>query len=169
MYRDYGFEEYNDLILKQLPKGAFLTTKVENKVNTMTIGWGDLSIVWNRKIFMVYVRYSRETYNMIEIANEFTVSFPINVDMKNELKFAGTHSFRDYDKIRELELKLEPGLIIDTPVIKKCDLHLECKVIYRQALDPTLIPEEIKQKYYDINNDFHVIYYGEIVAKYGNV
>ncbi|QVK19927.1 flavin reductase family protein [Mycoplasmatota bacterium] len=166
---DYLFNEYNDQLLNQLPKGAFLTTRIGDKVNTMTIGWGNISVVWYKHVFMVYVRYSRETYNMLEQAGEFTVSFPITLDMKKELAYCGSHSFRNKDKIKDLGLTLINGKNINTPIIAECNLHLECKVIYKQSVEPGMISEEIKDKYYKGNNDYHVCYYGEIVAKYGNI
>ncbi len=166
---DYKFNQYNNEALSQLRKGAFLITKNDEKVNAMTIGWGNISVVWNKNVFMVYVRYSRETYNMIEKSNEFTLSFPINVDLKKELSYCGRHSYRDNDKIKDLNLTLVPGKLISTPIIEQCDLHFECKVIYKQAIEPGLIPDEAHRKFYKGNNDYHVCYYGEIVAKYGSI
>lgn len=166
--RDLSFYEVNDVLLKQLPKGAFLTTKVGNKVNTMTIGWGNVSIVWYKEVFQVYVRYSRETYKFLEESNEFTVSFPINIDLRKELQFAGSNSFREVDKIKEMGFTLTKGKVISTPIIDQCDLHLECKIIYKQAMEPALIPADSKAKYYS-DSDYHVVYYGEVVSKYGNI
>ncbi len=60
-------------------------------------------------------------------------------------------------------IELEDGDIVDTPVIKDCNLHYECKIVYRQTLEPELIKEEfIKEKYE--NNDYHIMVYGEIVS-----
>jgi len=163
-----NFYEYNDELLKQLPKGAFLTTMNGDSVNTMTIGWGDLSIVWYKEVLKVYVRYSRETYNFLENSDEFTVSFPINVDLRDELNYCGSKSFRDTDKIKDLGFTLQKSQVVSTPVIGECDLHLECKIIYKQAMEPALIPEDVKSRFYK-NNDYHVVYFGEVVAKYGSL
>ena len=57
------------------------------------------------------------------------------------------------------------GKVIDTPIIDECDLHYECKVVYKQAMEPGLLDENINKNYYS-NHDYHVIYYGEIVASY---
>lgn len=51
------FNEYSSEGLEQLRKGAFLTLKDGDEVNTMTIGWGSISVIWNKPIFMVAVRY----------------------------------------------------------------------------------------------------------------
>lgn len=165
---EYKTIEYNELstkMLTQLQKGAFLTTKVGDKVNTMTIAWGGINVVWNKHLFVVYVRYTRDTYQMMEKGHEFTVSVPLENDLRKALGFCGTKSGRDYDKIKECDLTLVPGRVIDTPVLKECELHYECKVVYKQAMEPGMVPKEIKERYYS-NNDYHVIYYGEIVDSY---
>lgn len=40
-----NFEKYSLQILEQLKKGAFLTVKNGNEVNTMTIGWGSIGYI----------------------------------------------------------------------------------------------------------------------------
>ncbi len=165
---DYKHIKYNELskeMFEQLEQGAFMTTKVDDKVNTMTIAWGGLSVVWNRPVFIAYVRYSRDTYDMVENGLEFTISVPINSKLRKELAYCGTHSGRDCDKIRECQFTMLPGIKINTPIIAECELHYECKVIYKQAMEPGLIPEDIKSRFYGTNN-YHVVYYGEIKDSY---
>jgi len=150
---------------EQLQKGAFLTTKHKGKVNTMTIAWGGVSFVWYKPVFIAYVRYSRDTYQMLENHQEFTVSIPLSKDMKKELAYAGTKSGRDTNKIEDLGLNLRKGQKVSVPIIRDCDLHYECKVVYKQAMEPGNIPDDVKSTYYK-SNDYHVIYYGEIYANY---
>jgi flavin reductase (DIM6/NTAB) family NADH-FMN oxidoreductase RutF len=164
-YIDLNFNEYAEPMLQQLKKGAFMTTKVGNDVNTMTIAWGGINIVWNKNIFVAYVRYSRETYNFLNQVNEFTISVPLNRDLKKELMYCGTKSYRETDKINDCKLKLKDSRTIDTPIIQNCELHYECKVIYKQAMEPSSIPKDVLKKHY-ANNDFHVIFYGEITDSY---
>ena len=76
---------------------------------------------------MVPVRKSRYTHGLIEKSGEFTVSVPLNKDLKDALMFCGTKSGRDYDKFKECNLTPIPGKEIDTPVIGECQLHYECK------------------------------------------
>lgn len=159
------FNEYSTEALEQLRKGAFLTVKDGDEVNTMTIGWGSISVVWNKPIFMVAVRYSRHTYNIIEKAKEFTVSIPLAKDLKKELAYCGTKSGRDVNKFEECNLTLLEGQKISTPVIEECELHYECKVVYQQAMEPATLDEGIKKRFY-LDNDYHVLYFGEIVDSY---
>ena len=165
MYKYIRYNELTKEMFEQLEKGAFLTTKVDNKVNTMTIAWGGVSFVWHKPVFIAYVRYSRDTYSMLENGQEFTINVPLSTDLKKELAFCGSKSGRDYDKISECGLSLVEGRTIETPVIKECDLHFECKVVYKQAMEPGLISKEIKDRFYKDNN-YHVIYYGEITDSY---
>lgn len=164
-YKNIKYNELTKEMFEQLEKGAFLTTKVEDKVNTMTIAWGGVSFVWYKPVFIAYVRYSRDTYKMLENGKEFTISVPLSTSMKKELSYCGTKSGKDVDKIKECGLMITKGRAVSTPIINACDLHFECKVIYKQAMEPGLIPEEVKKRFYS-NDNYHVIYYGEIVDSY---
>ncbi|EYE89382.1 flavin reductase [Fervidicella metallireducens AeB] len=165
MYREIKFSEMSKELLEQLQKGAFLTVKDGDKVNTMTIAWGSLGFMWYKPIFTAMVRYSRYTYELIEKAGEFTVSFPLNGQLKEELGFCGTKSGRDLDKIKECDLKIKAGDVVNTPVLDQCDLHLECKIVYKQPMDEKNVCQEIKDKAYPQGN-YHVLYFGEIVKAY---
>ena len=157
--------DYAGDICKAMKKGILLTTKVDDKVNTMTIGWGTMGIEWGRPMFVAYVRESRYTHEMIEKCGEFTVNIPVgSVDTKI-LSVCGTKSGRDMDKIEELGLTLVEPENISVPGIKELPLTLECKVLYRMEQTLDTIPQDIIDKYYP-NGDFHYAYYGQIVGAY---
>ncbi|MDP4144645.1 MAG: flavin reductase family protein [Bacillota bacterium] len=161
-----NFIENMELGMEHLhKKGAFLTTKSGEITNTMTISWGNIGFEWSRPVFTAMVRKSRYTHEIIEKSNEFTVSIPLNEDAKKALAFCGTKSGREFDKFKECNLNLEDGKILSTPIIGNCELHYECKVVFKQEMDPALIDEEIKNSSYGDNN-YHTIYFGEIVACY---
>ncbi|MFL0266592.1 flavin reductase family protein [Candidatus Clostridium radicumherbarum] len=155
-------EEAMNYLHKQ---GAFLTVKSGDKTNTMTISWGNIGFEWNKPIFTVLVRKSRYTYELIENSNEFTISIPLNNDLRKALGFYGSKSGRDINKYEECPLTLEPGKSVSTPVIGECELHYECKIVYKQKMDPHMLSEEIKNISYK-DDDYHTIYYGEIVNCY---
>lgn len=165
MLKEISFNEYSKELIEQLPKGAFLTVKSGDKVNTMSIGWGAIGVIWNKPTFTIAVRYSRYTYQLLENATEFTVSIPLKKDMKKELSYCGTKSGRDVDKFKDCNLTAKKGKNVDTPIIEECDLHYECKIVYKQAMEPGLISKEIKDSAYS-NGNYHVLYYGEIVGSY---
>lgn len=165
MFKDLTFDEYSSQLLKQLPKGAFLTVKEGERLNTMTIGWGSLGFIWRKPIFTVLVRYSRYTYELLDKAKEFSVSVPLKGELKKELALCGTKSGRDIDKFKECGFTPLKGKVINTPVIAECDLHYECKVVHQQAMEPALFDPALKGNCYP-HLDYHVIYYGEIIATY---
>lgn len=163
--QDVKYNDYLKEATKILPSGAFLTVKSGNKVNTMTIGWGTIGFIWGKPIFMVAVRDSRYTFNLIEESDQFTVSIPFDRAMKEELIFCGTKSGRDYDKFKECNLTAVPGMKVDTPVIGGCKLHYECLIRFKQAMDPNKLAPSFDEKWYP-ENDYHTLYFGEIVASY---
>lgn len=53
--------DYAGHICKAMKNGVLLTAKSQDRVNTMTIGWGTIGIEWNKPIFIAYIRESRYT------------------------------------------------------------------------------------------------------------
>ncbi len=169
MYQEIGLFEYANQVLENMEKGVFLTTSHAGKTNTMTIGWGGITVIWGRPIFMVLVRDSRATFELIDNSDNFTVSIPILKDMNAELVFCGTKSMREHDKFKACNLHLLPGRSVSTPVIKEAGLHYECKILYKQTLDQDVVPQVVKTRYYNpevTSNTNHTVYLGEIVDKY---
>lgn len=175
MKKEIHVFDYSNEIMKAIQSGVLLTTKVGDKVNSMTISWGTLGVKWGKPIFTVFVRENRFTKQQLDRNPEFTINVPLGAFNKNILGICGTKSGSTTDKISVLNLSLESPNIISVPGIKELPLTLECKVIYKQKQDENEISEEIKNKFYpqDVessyhgaNSDFHTIYYGEIVNAY---
>ena len=117
--KQVSFEEVSEKFMKKLQKGAFLTVKNNDDINTMTIAWGSIGFMWNRPMLTVMVRYSRYSYDLIDGNNEFTVSVPSPGQLKVALGFCGTKSGRDYDKFNECGLTLEKNAHIEISIAKK--------------------------------------------------
>jgi flavin reductase (DIM6/NTAB) family NADH-FMN oxidoreductase RutF len=156
------YNQYLKEVDEHLKGGVFLTTG-HDKINTMIIGWGGVNIYWGKPIFIVPVRKSRHTHNIIEQTGEFTVSIPMGKDLSSAINFCGTKSGRDYDKFKECGLTATPAQKINTPIIGECTLHYECKVVYKQDLIPENLQKDIHEKWYP---DYHTLYFGEIIACY---
>lgn len=165
MITEINYNEMTKQMLEQLPKGAFLTVKDRDKPNTMVIGWGNIGFIWQKPIFQVLVRYSRYTYQLLENSREFTISIPIKKDLKKAIAFCGSKSGRDFDKFKECNLTALPGKVVNTPIIGECDLHYECRIVYQQVMEPALLSKDIREHMYP-KGDYHVMYFGEIVACY---
>lgn len=144
--------------------GIFLTVNGE-KANTMTIGWAQAGHMWQKNIVTVLVRPQRYTYELIEKADEFTVSIPTRNTLKAELAFAGSKSGRDFDKFEGHGLTAVKGQTMETPVVGECGLHLECRILHRQVLTDDIRDKDGYAKMYPMK-DYHIMYYGEVVACY---
>lgn len=175
MKKEIQVFDYANVIMKALQTGVLLTTKVDDKVNSMTISWGTLGIEWGKPIFTVFVRENRFTKHQLEKNPEFTINIPFGEFDKKILGICGTKSGHVSDKIKELNLTLESPNSISVPAIKELPLTLECKVMYKQKQDEHELKEETKNKHYpqDVegsfhgaNMDFHTAYYGEITSAY---
>lgn len=175
MKKEIEVFDYANVIMKALNNGVLLTTKADDKVNSMTISWGTLGIEWGKPIFTVFVRENRFTKHQLEKNPEFTINIPVWDFNKKILGICGTKSGHLVDKIKELNLTLESPKNISVPAIKELPLTLECKVIYKQMQDKDEILEENRTNYYpqDVdgsfhgaNRDYHIAYYGEIVSAY---
>ncbi len=161
--------DYAGEFSKHMGRGILLTTKAENLVNTMTIGWGTIGIEWGRPMFVAYVRQSRYTHQLLDENPEFTVNCPVGEIDGKILGFCGTKSGRNVDKIKELGLHLVDPVNISVPGIKELPLTLECRVVYRNPQPVESLPKEILDRYYpekDGVRDFHYAYYGQIVSAY---
>lgn len=159
------YNEYAKEALDGLTRGAFLNVSHEGVDNTMTIGWGSISYIWRKPIFMVMVRYSRHTYEMLSGAGEFTVSIPFGDEFKKELALCGTKSGRDLDKFQSCNFPKARANKVNAPLILGCNLHYECQVVYKQVLEPGALDSEMSNKFYK-DDDVHVLFYGEIVGTY---
>lgn len=175
MKKEIQVFDYANEIMKATKTGVLLTTKADDKVNSMTISWGTLGIEWGKPIFTVFVRENRFTKQQLEKNPEFTINIPIGDFNRKILSICGTKSGHITDKISELSLSLESPNRISVPAIKDLPLTLECKVVYKQKQNKNEITEENRSKFYpqDVessfhgaNRDFHTAYYGEIVSAY---
>ncbi|MDR1705290.1 MAG: flavin reductase family protein [Clostridiales bacterium] len=157
-----AFYDNLDTVMKHfIKKGGFLTAKAGEQVNTMTISWGFVGFVWGRPHFICFVRPQRHTYGIIERADSFTVSVPLG-DMENELEICGTKSGRDTDKSQVV--RFIPAKSVESPVVEGCGRYFECRINYKDVFDGEALPDFIKTANY--KDDFHHMYFGEIVEAY---
>ena len=133
--------------------------------NTMTVGWGSLGTMWAKPFAQIVVRPGRYTHEFLERFDHFTLSvFPERY--RKALTLLGTKSGRDGDKISETGLTPIASTEVASPGFAEAELILECRKIYRQVMDPAGFLDPAIDKNYPIN-DYHTIYYGEILAAFG--
>ncbi|MFC1899567.1 flavin reductase family protein [Chloroflexota bacterium] len=151
-----------------LGHGGLLLASVDaqGNPNAMTIGWGTVGIIWNRPVFVVLVRPSRYTHGLIEITGDFTVNVP-TPELADKMSYFGTVSGRDEDKFKESGLTTIPGNNIKSPIVAECVIHYECMVVHKNDVIPDELVEGIRNSSYR-KDDFHKIYFGEILAVYAD-
>ena len=162
--KERGYLDNADETMAKITKGAFLTVRAGDSVNTMTIGWATIGFVWKREIMMVAVRNTRHTFGLIEESDNFTVTVPRDASHKEAVKFCGTKSGREYDKFAECGLEQRQAQQVDSPVIDIPGIHYECRIVYKSAMDPALMDPKMEKLY--PAKDYHTLYFGEIVACY---
>ena len=167
--------DYANEITGALRNGVLLTTKNGEKVNSMTIGWGMLGMLWGEPYFLAFVREGRFTREQLDASKEFTVNIPRGEFDKRIMGYCGSRSGRHIDKLKDLGLTLVDAETVQAPAIKELPMTLECRVIYSQLQDKTAIPENIRKSMYPenidssnpmANRDYHIAYYGKILKSY---
>lgn len=138
---------------------ALVTAGDRKKFNTMTISWGGVGIMWGKPVVFTFIRPQRYTFAFMENGDRYTMSF-FDEKYRDALKFCGSKSGRDYNKVKETGLT--PAFTENGSVyFEEAKLVLECKKMYAQNLNAESITDrESVDKWY--NNDFHKMYISEI-------
>jgi flavin reductase (DIM6/NTAB) family NADH-FMN oxidoreductase RutF len=148
-------------------QGLLLTSGdfAAGQFNTMTVGWGSLGVMWGRPFAQGVVRPTRYTYQFMNRYDTFTLcAFPETY--RQALQITGTKSGRDGDKIAEAGLTPIASTLVPAPGFAEADLIIECRKMYWQDMDPAhFLAPDIARNY--SSQDYHRIYYGEIVAIHG--
>lgn len=153
-----------DELLERIKEGAFLTVKAGDTVNTMTIGWASLGIMWFKQIFTIAVRNSRYTYSLLEKADSYTVSIPDPGQLTEEILFCGTRSGRDVDKFSACDLFKKASKTVDSPIIDIPGIHYECSILCTTPVNAGFMDASIIKNY--SLKDYHTLYLAEIINCY---
>jgi len=145
-------------------KWLLLTAGSYDNCNMMTVAWGSIGCMWSKPFAQVVVRPQRYTRKFIDQSESFTLcAFPEKY--RKDLQTLGTLSGRDGDKLSQTNLTLTRSGSVSAPSYNEANLILECRTIYRQDMDPNGFVDKTIQDNY-ASNDYHRIYYGEILAAF---
>ena len=134
--------------------------------NGMTISWGSLGVVWGKPFAQVFVRKSRHTYEFMEQAESFTLSvFP--EEHRKGLSYCGSHSGRLGDKFAVAGFTPVASLCVPAPAFEEAELCIECRKTYFSDIFPEHFLNQSIQKNYPAPQDYHRVYFGEVVAVSG--
>jgi flavin reductase (DIM6/NTAB) family NADH-FMN oxidoreductase RutF len=150
-----------NLFSGDLLRGALLCTGDMKKHNCMTITWATMGMLWNRNVFVVYVRPTRHTFELLNAGNDFTVNF-FSAEYREILAYCGTSSGREVDKMAQCNLTPIISKTIKSPGIDEAQLLLEVKTLYTQDVDPHGFLDKRISDLYPLQ-DYHRIFMGELV------
>ncbi|MBZ0155548.1 MAG: flavin reductase family protein [Alphaproteobacteria bacterium] len=137
-----------------------VTAGTAKSYNTMTASWGGLGVLWDKRVCFCFVRPTRYTYEFMERASHFTLSF-FDEKHREALEFCGTRSGRDTDKAAATGLTPVTG-IPGTVHFAEARLVFECRKIYFNDIDPEhFIDPGIQDNY--LARDYHRLYVGEVI------
>ena len=150
--------------------GAFLVAEDDRgKPNPMTIGWGQVGIVWSIPVFTAFVRESRYTHECVRASHAFTVSVPRPGELAEALALCGSSSGRDTDKAARAGLTMVPASDVGGSVIAECGLHYECEILTRtQQHREDFADPDVLKSYYP-GGDHHLAVFGRIVAAFAEL
>ena len=129
--------------------------------NTMTAAWGGLGVLWDKNVCYCFIRPQRYTYEFMEKADSFTLSF-FEEKYRGMLDFCGSNSGRDIDKVKKTGITPADGKL-STVYFSEARLVFICRKIYFQDIIPDHFLDQSIQKNYP-KKDYHRMYIGEIVS-----
>lgn len=131
--------------------------------NAMTIGWGNVGVIWGKPAATVYIRESRFTKEFFDACDTFSVAF-LPPELHDKHKVFGSMSGRDVNKT---ELTgLTPIMVDGTPLYEESALVFICRKAYADVLDAEhYVDAEARRRYYghpSTQGDEHTMYIGYI-------
>ena len=141
---------------------ALVTAKSGESHNSMVIGWGTLGVLWRKNVAIVFIREDRYTYEFIEKANQFTISF-YDEKYLEELKVYGSKSGKDVDK--DKVTWFHPIPVHDTITYEESKMTIVCRKMYQTRMNDEDFTDFIPVEFYqNIDKSVrHHMYIGEII------
>ena len=137
-----------------------ITAGTADRCNTMTASWGGLGVIWGAPAATCYIRPQRYTKEFVDREDHFTLAF-FGEGSREALQLCGSKSGRDIDKVKACGFTVRTA-DCGAPYFEEAELVLVCRKRFAQPMDPDLIPQDIKTKWYP-NDDHHTLYIGEIL------
>lgn len=130
------------------------------KTNALTASWGGLGVIWGKDVAFIFIRKSRYTKEFIDASDTFSLNF-FNEGYRGTLKYFGTVSGRDEDKIHNARMNID--YIKGVPVFDEASTVMICRKMFSQELSPdSFIDKSLLDMFYS-DKDYHTLYVGEIM------
>ena len=163
-FKEIDIEKENLNPFLKIGKEWFLVTAGNKEnFNTMTASWGFMGVMWNKNCVITALRPQRYTKEFVDSCEYFTLSF-FSEDCRDALRFCGSHSGRDFDKMKETGLV--PVELEGCVGYELAEMVLVCKKLYAQEMTPEGFAVKSVCDANYAAKDFHTAYYGEIVKAF---
>lgn len=164
-FQEKNVTELNENFIDSIAhEWMLITAGNTQKQNTMTASWGFVGEMWGKHCAIAAIRPQRYTKEFTDREDHYTLSF-YGKENKELHAVCGKLSGRDVNKIKKAGLTPVFDAETGSPYFAEARLVLVCKKLYVQELQKngfTKGGSDIPGKAYP-NEDYHTLYYGEIV------
>lgn len=137
-----------------------ITSGNKEKANTMTASFGGFGVLFFKNVATIYVRPERYTYQFLEENNTFSLTF-FDESFREKLKFCGSNSGKDIDKIQACNFNIE-YCNNETPYITDGKITVICKTLYKQDIEKNCFTDISSYEKTYSSGGMHRMYIGEI-------
>ena len=158
-------EKHIDEINRALKSPGLLLVSGFESPNIMAVHWAAFGCLWGKPVFITAVKRARRTYELLENSGVLTVNVP-RKDITQEIMKISLASGHEADTFTEFNLHPVKAKNINTYIVSDCNIHLECRVIYKSPVNGAALCEKIKKETYDGGSNYHTLFFGEILDIY---
>lgn len=113
--------------LQPTPKVLVSCRGTDGEENILSVAYcGNCS--FDPPMIMVGIVPSRYSYKMIKESGCFVVNLT-DKNNKELFDYMGSHSKRDVDKIKEMNVSMQNGVKVAAPIIEDCPVNIECSIV----------------------------------------
>ena len=113
--------------LQPMPKVLVSCRGKDGDENALVVGYcGNCS--FDPPMIMMGIVPSRYSHHLVKESGCFVVNIP-EKSYEDTFKYLGTVSKRDCDKLKEKNVKLEEGKVVNAPILADCRINVECTVV----------------------------------------
>lgn len=143
--------EFSEAAMTKYPELVHIVLAEDERgiCNPMSASWAMFTSI-EPLMMAVSVGYERHSYEVIRKAGEFIIAYP-SERMEAEVRFFGSESGRDMDKLAEFGEKTQPAVSVKGRLLSDATANFECRITG------------------ELKTGDHAIFAGEVVAAHMNV
>lgn len=113
--------------LQPAPKVLVSCRGLDGEDNVLAVAYcGNCS--FDPPMVMVGIVPSRYSYKLIKESGCFVVNL-VDRRYMDTFDYLGSHSKRDGDKLKEMNVNLKDGVVVNAPILPDCPVNIECTIV----------------------------------------